>query len=138
MIIYHVVFLHTDQNKSSVEAAKRQVEENKEFLEDWIGADFNENWLFLSIVFTLELDDEKDIRSCDNCNLFIACGKEELSKKLKRVYDYIQLSRIIKSIMKKEVFKNDPEEFKLVAKYFLFCSPVVALPIGGNYNKAVA
>ena len=45
------------------------------------------------------------------------------------------LSHIIKAFLKKQ--KISKEEFKFISKYLLFCSPAVALPIGGNYNKAV-
>ena len=44
---------------------------------------------------------------------------------------------MIKTFKKREVFKIPTEEFKFISKYLLFCSPAVALPIGGNYNKAV-
>ena len=35
------------ENESSIDAAKRQVEENREFLEDWLGADISDKWHFL-------------------------------------------------------------------------------------------
>ena len=64
------------EDESSIDKVKRQVEENKEFLEDWLGADISETWQFISMVYTLKLGD--NIRSCDDCKLFIACGKDEL------------------------------------------------------------
>ena len=79
------------------------------------------------MVFTLKLDDKLD-RSCDHCNLFIACGKEELLDKLKNIY---------LQIIKRGFVKIPPKEFKTIAKYLMFCSSVVALPTGGNFNKAV-
>ena len=79
------------------------------------------------MVFTLKLDDKLD-RSCDHCNLFIACGKEELLDKLKNIYN---------PIIKRDFVKISPEEFRTIAKYLMFCSSVVALPTGGNFNKAV-
>ena len=115
------------ENESSTDVAKRQVEENREFLEDWLGADISDKWQFLSMIFTLELDGS-GVRSCDECNLFIACGKKELFDRLQRIYD---------QITEKDCPEISPEEFKIIAKYLLFCSPVVALPIGGNFNKAV-
>ena len=113
-------------DESSIDKAKRQVKENKEFLEDWLGADISDKWQFISMVYTLELDE--NIRSCDDCKLFIARGKEEL---------FINLQNIYLQIINRDFVKIPPSEFKLIARYLLFCSSVVALPIGGNYNKAV-
>ena len=43
------------EDESSIDKAKRQVEENKEFLEDWLGADISEKWQFISMVYMSRL-----------------------------------------------------------------------------------
>ena len=45
----------------------------------------------------------------------------------------------MESLLKKSdcLFNVPFEEFKTITKYLLFCMPVVALPIGGNYANAV-
>ena len=44
----------------------------------------------------------------------------------------------MESLLKKSdcLFNVPFEEFKTITKYLLFCMPVVALPIGGNYANA--
>ena len=113
------------------------MKENLIFFQEWFGADISDNWRFVSIVFTMNL--EESLRSCDYCKLFINHGEDELYYAIFRIHYYTWLSNIVKSFLTKLncLFKVPVEEFKTISKYLLFCSPVLALPIGGNYANAV-
>ena len=113
------------------EKAKEQLEKNKANFEDWFGRDVGNGWHYLSAIFCMEL--HPGIKShcsyCSICDDFIIHREDELTEKL---------ANIESSLPEREnITKFDKEDFKTLIKYMLFSMPKKALPIGGNFTKAV-
>ena len=121
----------TKKQKNPDEKAKEQLERNKTNFEDWFGRDIGEGWHYLTAVFCMQLhpDINNHCQSCSVCNDFIIHGEDDFAKKLSKIE-----SRLPE---RKDILRSDKEEFKTLIKYMLFSMPKKALPIGGNFTKAI-
>ena len=69
-------------DKSPLEKAKIQAEENMEFFMDWFRSDLSTNWRYFSLVYCEKRD--RVLKCGDNC--YLVCGQNELMHKLKRIF----------------------------------------------------
>ena len=101
---------------------KQQLLENQDFFEEWFGADLSpDEWTWYSFVYSEE-NFPDDMAICEMCDRFIASGRDDLKKKLQKI---LTLNSA-----------NVPnEEFKLIVKYLVFCTPTKPLPIGTRHIK---
>merc|ERR1712051_55872 len=113
--------------KWSTTKAKKQLAAIKLIFASWFkGALKGKKWKFISFAACQELDPE--LKGCKMSD-YIAEGKDEVIKKLRS-----------SDRKEKEESKNVekyPEDFITMRKYFLYCAPVVPLPLGGNYTSAI-
>ena len=113
--------------KWSTTKAKKQLLAIKHIFADWFkGALKGKKWKFISVVACQELDPE--LKGCKMSD-YIAEGKDEVIKKLR--------SSDMKERKAAENVEKFPEDFILICMYLLYCAPVVALPLGGNYTSAI-
>ena len=115
------------QEKWSTTKAKKQLAAVKLIFASWFkGALKGKQWKFISFVACQELD--PDLKGCKKSD-YIAEGKDEVIKKLR--------SSDKKERKVAENVEKHPEDFITMCKYFLYCAPVVPLPLGGNYTSAI-
>ena len=107
--------------KVQMKKVKQQLIENRQFFEDWFGADISPKWTWISMVFAEKSLHHEDLEKND----FIAFGRQALKEKLLKILANPQINTPV-------------SEFKLVCKYLLFCSPAKPLPIGINQMKRTA
>ena len=113
--------------KWSTTKAKKQLAVIQHIFASWFkGALKGKKWKFISFVACQKLDSE--LKGCKMSD-YIAEGKDEVIKKLR--------SSDIKERKAAENVEKFPEDFITMCKYFLYCAPVVALPLGGNYTSAI-
>ena len=119
----------------------KQLKENQAYLEDWFTCDISEEWRFVSMVYVNNLD--KKLQYLQD-NVFFSVGREDFLEKLMliKISHFISKLMLVHEERTKERAKEKtlvPEhEFRLLAKYLLFCSPAVPLPIGGTFEKELS
>ena len=107
--------------KSKMAKLKEKIEANKNFFDDWFGADICERWKFVSIFYCEELG----YTPCSHCQRFLAKGEGQL----KQVLDgLVQNTPILKPTI-------PVEEFKTLVKFLIFCTAKFPLPIGLNFHN---
>ena len=115
-----------DEDSPTTKVTK-QMAKVREILGDAFQSDLKGPWKVVSIVYCLKA--EAQFKKCPSCNNFIAEGKDELLEKLQQ----------LRTKRKKQVagtlkYTND---FLTTCKFFLFCCPVMSLPVLGNLPKSV-
>ena len=111
----------------STTKAKKQLKAIKLIFASWFkGTLKGKNWKFISFVACQELDPE--LKACKMSD-YIAEGKDEVIKKLR--------SSDMKERKAAEKVEKYPGDFITMCKYFLYCAPVLSLPLGGNCTSAV-
>ena len=123
--------LHNERGQndslSPIESAQEQLQECKEYFEEWFGADLSSNWRFMGSVFCMSQDDR--VNFCDDCQEFIIIGPHQLPQKMDKMVQNLRHAR--------PQFQKSPEEFKMMVTYTLYCTAVVELPLKGNYPTRV-
>ena len=118
---------HKDEKDWPITKVKKQLAKIREIIGDSFQQDIKGPWRIISMVFCQEID--QDIKDCPNCHEFVAHGKAELLEKLKKLESKRKTELV-------GVTKN-PEDFVSMCKFFLFCCPIVALPVLGNLPKVI-
>ena len=105
--------------------AKVQLKENKLFIEDWFSADISDKWKYLSVLYIEQEISKADKALSDQCKPFLISGKDEMVKFLKELHD------------EQPKVKVPAKDFKFLAKYLLYCTSTIGLPIGKLYDQAM-
>ena len=113
-----------NKGKSVIDKAKEQSQKIKSILEDWY-PHLKGVWRYGSMLYCEELDPV--LRSCCNCVDFVAEGPEELLEKLTKFDEK----------MPPVTVKKFPVDLKTFVKFFLFCAPMLPLPVRGKMVTAV-
>ena len=102
--------------------AKVQLEENKLFIEDWFSEDISSEWKYLSVLYV-----EQEISKADKVlsGKYLISGKNEMSEFMKELHN------------ERPKVKVPAKDFKFLAKYLLYCTSTIQLPIGDFYDKAL-
>ena len=116
--------VETENQKSSADCLKIQLQECKSYIEEWFGTDLSSNWKFISLAFCEKLEEGFDFCN-DTCNKFVVCGIDDLHGSLDSIIDSLNMMR--------PEFDKHSEDFKTLAAYLMFASPVVQLPVSGKY-----
>ena len=115
-----IINIECQKKFTKVDKLAKKLEDHKNFFEDWFGAELNGNWKFVSMFY----HEQKDfLKHCDHCWKYMACGKDELKRKLENL------------CYEKQIIENQIEEFKTLVKYLLFCTSKFPLPIGLNFSQ---
>ena len=72
-------------NGKSLKKAKDQLENTKKILEKWFGADLNEGWKFISVIYCERND--KTNKNCKSKMDFIFTGTEDLKEKIEKIHE---------------------------------------------------
>ena len=115
-------------NLEAIQSAKTQIIDCKQFFTSWFQADLSSDWKFISILYA---DDNHgiDLQNCQKCQNHVIIGTEEFSSKLDGIIPSLKDRR--------NIFQKNPEEFKILAQYLLYCTNAVSLPVRGNYLSTV-
>ena len=113
-------------NQESLAKVRKQLPEYQRFFDDWFGADVCAKWKIKKMAYFKKIEPGWEI--CENCKDFILCGNEEL-------YDAMKTDT-------EDLSGSDPHEcklreFKLKARYLLFCTSAKELPTKGNLSKLI-
>ena len=113
-------------NQESLAKVRKQLPEYQRFFDDWFGADVCAKWKIKKMAYFKKI--EPGWKICENCKDFILCGSEEL-------YDAMKTDT-------EDLSGSDPHEcklreFKLKARYLLFCISAKELPTKGNLSKLI-
>ena len=99
-----------------------QLDENRVFIEDWVSADISDKWTYMSMLY---IEQEMSQYFEDLRNPYLICGKDKLIEALENLE------------CKQAKIKVPAEDFKFLAKYLLYCTSTIDLPIGEQYDKAM-
>ena len=110
----------------TLQKVKKQLQENKAYFEDWFTCDISAKWSFTSAVYVNNLRPELESQ-CPECWKYLLVGKGKLKAAFESIYN---------SSKWKQMYVPE-EDFRLLAKYLLFCSPALPLPIGEVLEKEV-
>ena len=121
-----IINIECQQQLIKTDRLKKKLEDHKNFIFDWLGADLDQRWSFATIFFYEKQD--KANRRCDHCSKYLACGEEQLKTSIENLLKDNEL------ICNKRATLN---EFKSVIKFLMFCSSNLALPIGLNFNNRI-
>ena len=102
--------------------AKVQLEENKLFIEDWFSEDISNDWKYLSVLYI-----EQEISKADKVlnTKYLISGKNEMSKFMEELHN------------ERPKVKVPAKDFKFLAKYLLYCTSTIQLPIGEFFDQAL-
>ena len=71
-------------NKKSMKSAKKQLENTKQIIEKWFGADLKPGWVFISAVYCEKGDVWNNC--CEDCDMnFVFSGTEDLVMKIEKI-----------------------------------------------------
>ena len=122
---------HPDPKKSKEswpkEKVKKQMRKVREIVGDAFQSDIKGPWKIVSVVFYIESDPE--LKICPCCKDYFAKGKSEFLDTLDKLYakrkaEVANLTTYVK-------------DFVTICKFFLFCCPVISLPVLGNLSRVI-
>ena len=122
---------HPDPKKSKEswpkEKVKKQMRKVREIVGDAFQSDIKGPWKIVSIVFYLESEPELNI--CSSCKDYITKGKSKLLNALEKLHAKrkAEVANLTKYVI----------DFVTMCKFFLFCCPVISLPVLGNLSKYI-
>ena len=120
----NMIEVKTTLNQESLNKVREQLPEYQRFFEDWFGADVCAKWKIKKMAYFKKIEPGWEI--CENCKDFILCDNEEL-------YDALENGNEGLS----NIHECQLSEFKLMARYFLFCLSAKELPTKGNLSKLI-
>jgi len=113
-------------NQESLEKIRKQLPEYQKFFDDWFGADVCAKWKIKKMAYFKKIEPGWEI--CENCKDFFLCGNEEL-------YDAMKTDT--EDLSGSDSHECKLREFKLMARYLLFCISAKELPTKGNLSKLI-
>ena len=138
----------TSFKNGKLEEQFNNLDNTKQVLEEWFSKSLTGNWTYVSAVFQdkgknfkieyfpcffisflcLSLLDSSQhlIYSCEKCCGFIFDGAVTLQKRITEIEDSLEQPN-----------KKNPEDYRTLCKYLLFCAPAISLPVRGNLVKSV-
>ena len=113
--------------QSQSKKAEKQLLAIKNLIANWFkDAMKGKKWKVISVLACKTLD--QGIVDCSK-SAFVGVGKDDFIQKMKKINAQAKEASV--------ELEKFPEDFVNICKYLLYCSPVVALPIGGNLTKAI-
>ena len=116
----------TPMNQESLDKVRKQLPEYQRFFSEWFGADVCAKWKIKKMAYFKKI--EPGWKICENCKDFILFGNEELYDAMKTDTENLSAS---------DVHECQLREFKLKARYLLFCISAKELPTKGNLSKLI-
>ena len=120
----NMIEVKSSLNEESLAKVRKQLPEYQRFFDDWFGADVCAKWKIKKMAYFKKI--EPGWKICENCKDFILCGNEEL-------YDAMKTDT--EDLSGSDSHECKLREFKLKARYFLFCISAKELPTKGNLSK---
>lgn len=97
--------------ESIAEKIHEQLQRFQAYISKWFGADISKEWLIVSFVFCLNINQELLSTLCEKCFNFVACGVEDFKAKLGEFRGQNQVENVDAKII---------EDFKFMARYLIF------------------
>ena len=109
------------------EKVKKQMRKVREIVGDAFQSDIKGPWKIVSVIFYIESEVELDI--CSSCKDYMVKTKSELQETFEKIYAKrkVEVADLTKYV----------QDFVMICKFFLFCCPVISLPVLGNLSKIV-
>ena len=121
-----MIQVKTTLGQESLDKVKKQLPEVQRFFDDWFGADVCAKWKIKKMAYFKKI--EPGWKICEDCKDFILSGKEEL-------YDAMETDT--EDLSCSDSHECQLREFKLKARYLLFCTSAKELPTKGNLSKLI-
>ena len=118
--------MKTTLNQESLAKVIEQLPEYQRFFDDWFGADVCAKWKIKKMAYFKKMEPGWQI--CENCKDFILCGNEEL---------YHAIETETEDLSGSDPHECKLREFKLKARYLLFCISAKELPTKGNLSQLI-
>ena len=113
-------------NQDSLAKVKKELPEYQIFFDRWFGADVCAKWKIKKMAYFKKMEPGWQI--CEDCKDFILCGYDELYDSLETDTEFLSGS---------DPHECQLKEFKLKARYLLFCISAKELPTKGNLSQLI-
>ena len=122
----NMIEVKTTLNQESLDKVREQLPEYQRFFDDWFGADVCAKWKIKKMAYFKKI--KPGWKICENCKDFILCGRKEL---------YNAMETDTEDLSGSDPHECKLREFKLKARYLLFCISAKELPTKGNLSKLI-
>ena len=112
--------------QSTTKNAQKQLLRIRTLLNRIFGSVLKGQWKIMSMVSCHEL--EESVENCNHCHQFVSKGAPGIIQRIQAFEQSLEIND----------FQKFPRDFQEIAKYLLFCLPLLPLPVTGIHHKFVS